>query len=558
MNWTLRNRSEMNIGGTLTTNHCLEAGEQPRLAWTVRFANGPHVEVLETAEYVLVVEGKIFGESFQELVEDIERLSAAFGYFGYVRRNKRTGIVDIGTDRLGYFPMYFAQEDGVFHFGSSLNFVKCQLRSRSVNFEAWEELLVLGEIVGEKTTIAEISRLAPGTRIRADDSGIGVVRFWEPEIPEPMPHDAYVRENNRLLIEAMRKSLTHEGKRIVPLSGGEDSRRIAIAAAQLGVAAEFWTQKGIHRGGVDNDTLLASQVAETLGHKNRVVGLPSWQQYLQDCHTRDVLLGFECTAHQWLLPLVRAVPTGAIVYDGIIGDVSINGHYFKAYPEFIDSYDDTARWAAALCGNEERPWLQSIREHVDVPLIERVKSALDSYPDHPHRLTYYFLLNHTRRKISLLSQFYSAKGVAICYPYSYYPLLRQSLSADPRAQQNRFLHRDCMQVSRSKAAEIPTTRERLPDVYCVDMSREAKQYARKRMAEIVVSEEALAYFPSLRKRYRLDRTIRFVPGMASLANRLGWYLNPLARFGAFLEWLRRSDPYEGRQGVIETVTSHVS
>ncbi len=548
----------MNIGGTLTTNHRLEASEAGRLAWTVRFANGPHVEVLETPEYLLVIEGKTFGKPLQETVEDIEGLSAAFGYFGYVRQNKRTGAIDIGTDRLGYFPMYFAHEGGAFHFGSSLNFVKCQLRSRSVNFEAWEELLVLGEIIGEKTTIAEISRLAPGTRIRADDNGIVFVRFWEPEIPEPMPHDAYVCENNRLLTEAMRKCLTHEGKRIIPLSGGEDSRRIAIAAAQLGIPVEFWTQKGIHRGDVDNDTLVATEVAQTLGHKNRVVELPSWQQYLEDCRTRDVLLGFECIAHEWLLPMVRAVPAGATVYDGIIGDVSINGHYFKAYPEFTDSYHDTARWAGMLCGTAARPWLRTISGSVRTPLVERVKQALDSYPSHPHRLTYYFLLNHTRRKISLLSQFYSAKGVAICYPYSYYPLLRQSLSADPRVQQQRFLHRDCMRASGSKAAEIPSTRERVPETYCVDMSQEAKEFARKRMSEVVVSEEALSYFPTLRKRYRFDRAIRCAPGMAPLANRLGWYLHPVSRFAAFLEWLRRSDPDEGRQGVRTCSVSHVS
>src|SRR5207248_11229310 len=126
--------------------------------------------------------------------------------------------------------------------------------------------------------------------------------------------------------------------------------------------------------------------------------MPDDTQFLADCMTRDTVSGFECTAHEWLLPLARRIAPESLIYDGIVGDVTVNGHYFKEFPAAVDNYRNVDDLARMIAGNLRPMWLE-VGRRTDTSLWERIRQLLSSYPDSPHRLTFYFILNHTRRKI---------------------------------------------------------------------------------------------------------------------------------------------------------------
>lgn len=527
----------MNIGGIWRNPGTNNSEERFDFSFgALGLALGPHARTFEDERYFLVLEGQIYDVQVEEVLPDISALETAYGHYCYVQFEKTTGRVDIGTDRLGYYPLYHALEDGRLVFGTSLNFVKSKLRKSTVNFDAWEELLVLGEIIGDKSTVKEIERLPPGTRISIENGKIRLVRFWSPELPDVVDDRTYILQNNALLEEAIALTSSQKRPKVVLLSGGEDSRRIALAASRIGLDVSFRSQQASHQGGFDIDTRIARVVAEALRRDIAVEPLPSCQQYVTDWQTRDSLLGFECITHEWLLPMVRSISPESIIYDGITAGVSINGHFIKMYPQSVERYRDTGFLARMICGEFKKPWLSELRSRTSGSLVERVESILAGYPESPHRLSWFYMLNHTRRKIALASQLFAQHGHWTCYPYMYYPLLLQSLSADPRQQRNRFFQRECMVAIAPEIAAIPTTRGVVPQKYLVSMKDEDRKQLRALRQQLRISDEALDVFPTLRTRYRVLNKMRFPVGYA-LLDHFGWFFEPVSRFSGFLEWL---------------------
>lgn len=496
-----------------------------------------------------VMEGQIFDSSIPELLADLRRLETAYGHYAYVHFNRLSGEVRIGTDLFGFYPLYYAFEQGRFIFGSFLGFVKSKLKHKSPDYEAWEELLTLGDIIGEKSTIKQVKRLPEGTQIRIKLGQITFHRYWSPEIPNLVDEVTYIRENNRLLDEAMALTSSQERRKIVLLSGGEDSRRIALAAARGNVEVDFFTQETVYKRDhdhyVDADCKLAAKLAEMLGRPHFIEPLPSYAQSFADSQTRDACLGFECASHEWILPLARKIPQPSIVYDGIVGDVTINGHYAKYLPAgALDKYKDIDALANMICAGQEHDWLEALRQKTGTTLAERVRQSLASYPESPHRLNLFSIFNHNRRKIATVAQLFGACGHWTCYPFLYYPLFVQSLSLDPRRQVDRHFQRECMAALSPEIVSIPTTRQPpVPEEWLIPLDKWAVGQHNYMLRHFSVSEEALELFPSVRTRYRALEAYRqltngpFNEMLRWPLERFGWFMFPLARFSAFLKWL---------------------
>jgi hypothetical protein len=532
----------MLMGGIWNADGAPEAGHFDHVSRGLCLQYGRAGHVFEDDGELLVIEGQLYDAGPAQFLADRRVLDTAYGLYGYVRYDKASGDLVIGTDRLGYFPLYYAFDGKRLVFGATLAFVKRRIENRTPDYEAWEELMALGEVIGDKSTVKEIRRLAPGTRIHIAAGRMKLVRYWQPEIPDPVDEATAIRENNALLHEAVRLTAASPGRKAVLLSGGEDSRRIALAAVHAGLPVTFYTQMSIYKGRyrryVDRDIKLATRVAALLDRPHVVEPMPDDHQYLADWRARDEALGFECIAHEWLLPLARRIPAGSLVYDGIVGDVTINGHYFKEFPQVAENWD-AAALARMIAGTSSAAWLDGLRRRTESPLSERIERLLASYPSSPHRLTLYMVLNHTRRKIACVAQLFAMHGHWTCYPFLYYPLFVQSLCFEPRLQVKTFYQRVCMAALGGAATSLPTTRGRLSEEWLIPLDRESRRKDAFLLRHLEVSDEALEYFPQLRTSYRAIRRLRHFNG--ALLRRYGWFIPTIARFSAFLEWLHTDD-----------------
>ena len=80
----------------------------------------PHARVFQDARYLLVIEGETFDVNLQNALADPRQLQSAYGLFTYVWFDCHQLKTIVGTDRLGYSPLYYAEESRCVLFSTSL------------------------------------------------------------------------------------------------------------------------------------------------------------------------------------------------------------------------------------------------------------------------------------------------------------------------------------------------------------------------------------------------------------------------------------------------------
>src|SRR5690606_29008766 len=136
---------------------------------------------------------------------------------------------------------------------------------------------------------------------------------------------------------------------------------------------ECATQEVFGNDNQDKDVLIAQEVARALGVRHMRVGAPASNVVQADRRLKDFWCGYESDYHAWAVNFVRGLPQGSLVYDGIVGDVTVNGHFFRAHAQAITRYDDLDYLAQRICGNAKSRINQSL---LTAPVFERVRAEL--------------------------------------------------------------------------------------------------------------------------------------------------------------------------------------
>jgi hypothetical protein len=187
-----------------------------------------------------------------------------------------------------------------------------------------------------------------------------------------------------------------------------------------------------------------------------------------------------------------------------------------------------------ICGDAQSGIDQRL---VKVPLVERVRADLAQYPDSPHRLTLYFVLNHTRRNIGSWLRLYSLFDHVPCMPYLHSPLFVQSLSLDPTIYLGRWMQSECTQAMNPHVAAIPSTRDPVPSKYLAAVPVQEPTGRRPRQA---LRSDLKSYLPGLPVRHYAHDVASRLP-FGGLKERWGWASDLAERFSEFLDWLDSKD-----------------
>lgn len=500
---------------------------------------GAGVNDVRASDSRLVYTGAIFGRSDTELCRDRRLLDAAFGTFSYLHVEQHSGEVTVGADRMGYGPLYYAIADRGVAFSTSLTRLRYVLPSVSPNFDAWEEMLCLGSALGAGTTVREICRLESGRRIHLNSDGATVMQYSHPQTPDIADCARFVEENNRLVAETLELTRDRPEQKVILLSGGLDSRRIAVTAADINLPFATATQEAIHSGAVENDVTLAREVAGLLEVEHRIVPLPGAAQWYNDALVRDYWCGFETAQHEWILPLLPAIPKGALLFDGVLGDVIINGYLFREYPHWNDYWKDTTTLARAMC--EVGDHFPMNQELVSAPLVDRVCYHLRGVPKTRHRLNWFKAINRQRRGASLQSTLFGLYGHRPCLPFTRHELIVQSLSWPTDKYLDDFVQRVCIRALNEPAADIPYNGEELASRYVRSLATEQRE--REALADrlMAVRADTFDYFPGFRSRYTAYKAGRFLH-TRRLHGRYKWSVDVVRRFSRFLDWLDDTSP----------------
>jgi asparagine synthase (glutamine-hydrolysing) len=163
-------------------------------------------------------------------VDLLQKLNGQFAFAIYDRRNE---TVFLARDRFGVRPLYYAQPNGAFYFGSE---IKAILASGEVDavldHRGLDEVFTFWAVRPPRTAFAGIASLEPGTYGLLKDGALWLRRYYELDYPEAKEEPADVIEK---LDELMLRSVGMRLRADVPVgayvSGGLDSSITASLAA---------------------------------------------------------------------------------------------------------------------------------------------------------------------------------------------------------------------------------------------------------------------------------------------------------------------------------------
>lgn len=223
------------------------------------------MQPMQTADgrYIINYNGEIY--NFQELRFELEALGRKFrsncdtevvlnafaewglestlkfnGMFAFAIWDVKELRLTLVRDRFGIKPVYYAQREGVFAFGSEIKAILAHPAMTSkMNPAAWLEYFTFQNFFTDTTPFQDVRILPAGcyleVSVGATSSNLAPIRYWdycfeEPECPRTI--EQYLEELDFLFQQAVQRQLVSDVEIGGFLSGGIDSGAITAVAAK--------------------------------------------------------------------------------------------------------------------------------------------------------------------------------------------------------------------------------------------------------------------------------------------------------------------------------------
>jgi len=286
-------------------------------AGCTRYPDYP-ITVIEAGDSVILVEGKIYNKTAAELEKELidiagelndgektvsgslrDWLGHADGDFLVFIWNKKTEELHIFNDVLGRLPLYYIQIERLVLISRRVKFCTSLMKSPAGDSKGLAETLIFGFPLADRTLIAGVSRLSPGTLLSISASSPAIrssliyIFNFDQKNNTGKSYDRMAGELEELFLEACRnRAGSGDAPPIVSLSGGLDSRAVAAGLQKAGVAFEAASFLDFARERKP-DASLAGRVAEVLGIQWRLFDLkkPDVNDYRRMVALKDGLCG---------------------------------------------------------------------------------------------------------------------------------------------------------------------------------------------------------------------------------------------------------------------------
>jgi hypothetical protein len=490
-------------------------------------------EIYDFDTYKLLIVGRCLLTSFEQ--NDIEKaLEDANGTFSYCLWLKQKDVLIFGTDKLGFYPLYYSLSSP-YCFANFIFHLKPFIKVLKPNWDAWDEILNEGDVLGEKTPIKDISRLRQGEKIVLAVGQLTRKTFWEHKSPIYTDIGTYIDKNNELLTESLK--VLDDERKFIPSTGGHDSRRLIATAHSLNFNFSTVTQQTSFKDNIDVDSFIAEKVAEMLNinnHQNLDM-LPN-NIFNLDVMYKDRWNGFESHNHGWAVNLLRHLPDSSSLYDGIIGDITINNHFITDFNQF-NKHHHNVEYLMDL--HIKKPRMFELKSSLlNDNHQNRLKAEIEKFDNDPNRFNLFKTFNHTRRNIGHWYSPFILHGHKINLPYAYLPLFEQSFSLVDTQRRYAEVQLQAMRLINDRVADLPSTRTH------EDMNFWRQQGAPKVKYELApisldispLNKETFSYLTKNFRDMIFDNIVfRIKPNDMLLKK--PWRYEPLQRLQHFLTWL---------------------
>ena len=299
-----------------------QLGSQKRLAWVVGDYNAHYALPSDAAQRLL--------QNTDRSIEDISAISGQNGYYMAILSNDASRIV-LGTDVLGFFPLYYWSHNDIFLFGTSPELFRLHpsFPAKPSNY-AIASILMFSHISGGQGIYEGVHRNAPGHLVQwtpekgAMEQKANPLRMSQSGFRLTYPE---TRERVAECLNSFFKPLSNLPTVNLFLSGGQDSRLIA------GLAAKHLLRDGVQAVSLgrrsDTELQYARKVSRRLGwqhtyhdiDENNFVQFATSQLRLESLQGPFVNFGYGIA--QSLLGINNAPFMSGYAGDPILGDKQI-------------------------------------------------------------------------------------------------------------------------------------------------------------------------------------------------------------------------------------------
>ncbi len=205
-------------------------------------------------------------------------------------------------------------------------------------------------------------------------------------------------------------------------------------------------------------------MADALGVSNTLVRLPKRGLMTKYWPMAAALADYETKLHQWILPLIEILPDDVKVsFDGLAGDIPSNAvrrdSAFIHLEEFrLAMSDDAETLAGKILGRPLtfRVLGNALRRNLSSEdAVSRVAAELRKYDRTPNQLTYFYLMNRTRRAISQFSLKLMILKCETLFPYLDNDLCDFIMSIPPEMKITHNLREDVTTRAYPEVRSIP-------------------------------------------------------------------------------------------------------
>jgi asparagine synthase (glutamine-hydrolysing) len=340
----------------------------------------------------------------------------------FVRWRMLDGEFRLDTDRYGMYPCYYCVDSNTLRVSPSIPRLLADGAPATLDDEALAVFLRLGFFLDDRTPFRAIRAVPPGARLTWRNGQFtltarGVVLQAKASLTRSAAVDEYID----LFREAIRRR-PPEGRSLVPLSGGRDSRHILLELLEAGATGIECVSYHYHAPRSNDDVEIAQAACARLGVPH--ILLHQEEPRLRAELRKNRLTSFCTDEHAQSLVLADfTYDRTDTLYDGIAGDVLSGG--LKLTPERVDLFarGDVEMLARHLLGERGENVIARLltarayqRFGPDLA-VSSVASELARHVEAPNPVGSFFFWNRTRREIAL-SPYALLNGVRRVYaPY---------------------------------------------------------------------------------------------------------------------------------------------
>lgn len=407
------------------------------------------------------------------------------------------------ADAAGLQDLFTRRIDGAIYFSIRIDpLLRLDDAKLHIDWTAWASIFAFTAPVSDTTPFVEVRRMGAASAWVADERGFHCTGF-EPSwlSAEPLDHPSAAE-----IVAIVDACIPSDEHRIVPLSGGWDSRLLATLGRRHADRLVSWTTS--EDDGRDRDLRLAPAVAEALGieHHSLVPDAQAWLDELSPVRRR---LDLQCTLHTWLMPLARVLHNqpGRIL-DGLAGDTIFKVSRF-ATPELVESKDPTERhrllWTSLGQSRFKDPsrLAPGVAREFETLSRNSLVETVSRFDGHPAAATLDILHTRNSRSIGSMPLRLLAPEKHVDMPFLHPDVIESALRVPHTRKQGGGFYRDMLAAAEPTVARLPSSNDGRPTGRRGPKRQESRQ-ALRAMAKSIRANEQVVRLLGTELRQALD------------------------------------------------------